>query len=72
MIGSHVWGYQLRCLSYTLETIRTISESRKSRCRAKPNVSPPGYATSHWRDEKQFCAKTKKMVALRHQKLNSN
>jgi len=34
-------------------------------CRAKPNVSPPGCATSRWRDENQFFRKNlQKLVAM--------
>ena len=36
---------------------RTVDcwEKVKTRCRAEPNVSPPGCATGHWRDENLFC-----------------
>jgi len=32
-----------------------LHQKNISRCGAEPNVSPPGCATSHWRDEYQFC-----------------
>jgi len=31
---------------------------------AKPSVSPPGCATSHWRDENQFCGSNQQKLVV--------